>query len=270
MLHSMDLNRWDKQGAVAWLINLKNNAYIGYGQEKTKKVEKNQNRANTKTNSNSANLNPQSRKTNNAQVAWEKWWRTVIMKNTLKKKTRYSIPVKLLSDEAQLPNQSAPILGTRTPLRSSLSSRKSSPDRSPFLPRYLPLAPQKSPLKSTFSQSNHSSPSCQSPPSLSYAPHNRKMLPSLKILPGVNHSLAPSTPLPDSLKANYEVTRVSLRLWHLSKISCRKWAPNGGLHKLTPRGFGEKWKRKWKELQVRLCLALKRSEKEEASSHSGL
>ena len=33
----------------------------------------------------------------------------------------------------------------------------------------------------------------------------------------------------DSLKANYKLTHGSLRLWHLSKISCRKWAPNGGL-----------------------------------------
>ena len=131
MLHSMDLNRWDKQGAVAWLINLKNNPYIGYGQEKTKKVEKNQNRANTKTNSNSANLNPQSRKTNNAQVAWEKWWRTVIMKNTLKKNT---------------------ILHTcGAPLRSSLNSRKSSPDWSPFSSWFSSNSSRKSPLKSTFS-----------------------------------------------------------------------------------------------------------------------
>ena len=85
-----------------------------------------------------------------------------------RKKTRYSIPVKLLSDEAQLPNQSAPILGTRTPLRSSLSSRKSSPDRSPFLfaRKQQPKAPPPSSLLLLSKKISHGS---LDPPSKSSA-----------------------------------------------------------------------------------------------------
>ena len=102
----------------------------------------------------------------------------------------------------------------------SLSSSKT-PPLSPFSPQKKISAAsltEKIPhLKNSFQrQPRHPLSSC-SWPATSTETHS-----SLKIPPGVNHSLAPSTLLPDSLKANYEVTRGSLRLRHLSKVSCRK------------------------------------------------
>ena len=71
-----------------------------------------------------------------------------------------------------------------------------------------------SPLKWKKAPSSHP---CQT------TPPNRKMLPSLKIPPGVNPSLAPSTPLLDSLKANYGVTRGQNELHERPQMGVYRW-----------------------------------------------